>query len=142
MTETTQDLMTPKDMLAAMPAGAVAIEHRTGETWNDGGHWHTLVVRLLDNTHIIITMDSDYNGDMVTSQYNHVPSLEEQLADANRIATDQAAEIARLREALEDAEYDLAQWVECAPELIKAGFNMDGSADVLAKVSAALEAGK
>ena len=59
--------------------------------------------------------------------------------DLHRIATEQAAEIERLREAAEDAEYDLAQWCECAPELIKAGFNMDGTADVLAKVSAALQ---
>ena len=54
-----------------------------------------------------------------------------------------AAALAReavLREALEDAEYDLAQWLECGPELIKAGFNMDGTADVLTKVSAALQA--
>ena len=59
--------------------------------------------------------------------------------DLHRIATEQAVEIERLREALEDAEYDLAQWCECPPELIKAGFNMDGTADVLAKVSAALQ---
>ena len=59
--------------------------------------------------------------------------------DLHRIATEQAVEIARLREALEDAEYDLAQWCECAPELIKAGFNMDGTAGVLSKVSAALQ---
>ena len=59
--------------------------------------------------------------------------------DLHRIATEQAVENERLREALEDAEYDLAQWCECAPELIKAGFNMDGTADVLAKVSAALQ---
>ena len=59
--------------------------------------------------------------------------------DLHRIATEQAAEIGRLLDVLEDAEYDLAQWCECAPELIKAGFNMDGTADVLAKVSAALQ---
>ena len=59
--------------------------------------------------------------------------------DLHRIATEQAVEIERLREALEDAKYDLAQWVECAPELIKAGFNVDGTVDVLAKVSAALQ---
>ena len=59
--------------------------------------------------------------------------------DLHRIATEQAVEIERLREALEDAEYDLAQWCESAPELIKAGFNMDGTEDVLAKVSAALQ---
>ena len=104
MTETPQHLMTPNDMLAAMPAGAVAIEHRTGETWNDGGHWHTLVARLPDNTHILIAMDSDYNGDLVTSQYDYVPSLKEQLAVANCTATDQQAEIERLRAALECAK--------------------------------------
>ena len=59
--------------------------------------------------------------------------------DLHRIATEQGVEIERLREALEDAEYDLAQWVECAPELIRAGFNMGGTAVVLAKVSAALQ---
>ena len=54
-----------------------------------------------------------------------------------------AAALAReavLREALEDAEYDLAQWLKCGPELIKAGFNIDGTADVLTKVNAALQA--
>ena len=59
--------------------------------------------------------------------------------DLHRLATELAAENKRLRDALEDAECDLAQWCECAPELIKAGFNMDGTADVLAKVSAALQ---
>ena len=43
-----------------------------------------------------------------------------------------------LREALEDAEYDLLQWMECSAELVKAGFNMDGTADVVAKIRAAL----
>lgn len=43
-----------------------------------------------------------------------------------------------LRDALEDAEYDLLQWLECSAELVKAGFNMDGIADVARRVRAAL----
>lgn len=46
----------------------------------------------------------------------------------------------QVREALQDAEYDLCQWLACDVWLVKAGFNMDGTAEVVAKVRAALAA--
>jgi len=48
------------------------------------------------------------------------------------------AKVAGLVEAAEDAEYDLLQWLECSKSLTPAGFNMDGTADVTAKLTAAL----
>jgi hypothetical protein len=60
-----------------------------------------------------------------------LPTVERELTAA-------LAREAGLREALEDAEYDLCQWLECGPELINAGFNMDGTAEVIAKARAAL----
>lgn len=56
-------------------------------------------------------------------------------ADALRLP-----KIKALVEAAEDAEYDLLQWLECAEELVKAGFNMDGTAPTVAKLTAALRA--
>lgn len=41
-------------------------------------------------------------------------------------------------EAAEDAEYDLLQWLECSKALTAAGFNMDGTAEVTAKLTAAI----
>jgi len=58
--------------------------------------------------------------------------------DLYRELTAALAREAALRDALSDAEYDLCQWLECAPQLIKAGFNMDGTADVIAKIRATL----
>jgi hypothetical protein len=46
-------------------------------------------------------------------------------------------EIAALVEAAQDAEYDMYQWIECAEHLTKAGFNMDGTPEVAAKLSRA-----
>lgn len=43
-----------------------------------------------------------------------------------------------LREALIAAEDDLSEWLACSDSLIKAGFNMDDTADVVAKARAAL----
>lgn len=43
-----------------------------------------------------------------------------------------------LREALIAAEDDLSEWLGCSDSLNKAGFNMDGTADVVAKARAAL----
>ena len=48
------------------------------------------------------------------------------------------AKVAGLVEAAEDAEYDLLQWLECSKSLTAAGFNMDGTADVTAKRTAAI----
>lgn len=48
------------------------------------------------------------------------------------------ARVAGLAEAAEDAEYDLLQWLECSKALTAAGFNMDGTAEVTAKLTAAL----
>ena len=84
----------PKNMIAAMPDGAIAIEHKTGSTWNDGGSWHSLVARLLDGTHIIIEMQSYYwGGFLKISPHKYLSA---------NVATEQAAEIERLREALSD----------------------------------------
>ena len=61
--------------------------------------------------------------------------------DNDRIAAANAAleaRVAGLVEAAEDAEYDLLQWLECSKALTAAGFNMDGTAEVTAKLTAAL----
>lgn len=65
----------------------------------------------------------------------------EWIADRDRIAAANAAleaKVAGLAEAAEDAEYDLLQWLECSKALTAAGFNMDGTAEVTAKLTAAL----
>lgn len=65
----------------------------------------------------------------------------EWIADRDRIAAANAAleaRVAGLVEAAEDAEYDLLQWLECSKALTAAGFNMDGTAEVTAKLTAAL----
>ena len=59
----------------------------------------------------------------------------DRLADANAVLE---AKVAGLVEAAEDAEYDLLQWLECSKALTAAGFNMDGTAEVTAKLTAAL----
>jgi len=62
-------------------------------------------------------------------------------AERDRLAAANAAleaKVAGLVEAAEDAEYDLLQWLECSKSLTAAGFNMDGTADVTAKLTAAL----
>ena len=134
MTETTQDLLA---RLAGFTPGPWGFEKADDECYGYS-FWSS------DGTNICEFGGEYDNGDQVRGQHpqKYDAALIAAAPDLHRIATEQAAEIARLREVLEDAEYDLAQWVECAPELIKAGFNMDGSADVLAKVSAALDAGK
>ena len=65
----------------------------------------------------------------------------EWIADRDRIAAANAAleaRVAGLVEAAEDAEYDLLQWLECSKALTAAGFNMDGTAEVTSKLTAAL----
>ena len=65
----------------------------------------------------------------------------EWIAERDRLAAANAvleARVAGLVEAAEDAEYDLLQWLECSKSLTAAGFNMDGTADVTAKLTAAL----
>jgi len=47
-------------------------------------------------------------------------------------------DVRALVEAAEDAEYDLLQWIECSEWLTKAGFNMDGTPEVAAKLRATL----
>ncbi len=67
--------------------------------------------------------------------------LAELAAERDRLAAANAvleARVAGLVEAAEDAEYDLLQWLECSKSLTAAGFNMDGTADVTAKLTAAL----
>lgn len=59
----------------------------------------------------------------------------DRLAAGNKALEDK---VARLVGAAEDAEYDLLQWLECSKSLIAAGFNMDGTAEVTAKLTAAL----
>ena len=62
-------------------------------------------------------------------------------AERDRLAAANAAleaKVAGLVEAAEDAEYDLLQWLECSKSLTAAGFNMDGTADVTAKLTAAI----
>ena len=48
------------------------------------------------------------------------------------------AKTAKLVEAARDAEYDLLQWLECGEHLTKAGFNMDGTPEVVRNLTAAL----
>lgn len=69
------------------------------------------------------------------------PELHTLRAERDRLATANAvleAKVAGLVEAAEDAEYDLLQWLECSKALTAAGFNMDGTAEVTAKLTAAL----
>jgi hypothetical protein len=49
-------------------------------------------------------------------------------------------EVKALIRAAQDAEYDLHEWVQCAEWLGKAGFNMDGTPEVLNALSRALAA--
>lgn len=48
--------------------------------------------------------------------------------------------VARLVEAAREAEFDLSEWFECRGELIKAGFNMDGTEGIRDRLRAALAA--
>ena len=48
--------------------------------------------------------------------------------------------VARLVEAAREAEFDLSEWLECRGELIKAGFNMDGTEGLRDRLRAALAA--
>ena len=67
--------------------------------------------------------------------------LAELAVERDRLAAANAAleaKVAGLAEAAEDAEYDLLQWLECSKALTAAGFNMDGTAEVTAKLTAAL----
>lgn len=69
------------------------------------------------------------------------PELHTLRAERDRLAAANAvleAKVAGLVEAAEDAEYDLLQWLECSKALTAAGFNMDGTAEVTAKLTAAL----
>lgn len=70
-----------------------------------------------------------------------VERAEKAEAERDRLAAANAvleAKVAGLVEAAEDAEYDLLQWLECSKALTVAGFNMDGTAEVTAKLTAAL----
>lgn len=65
----------------------------------------------------------------------------EWIADRDRLVAANSkleAKVAGLAEAAEDAEYDLLQWLECSKALTAGGFNMDGTAEVTAKLTAAL----
>lgn len=71
----------------------------------------------------------------------HQRRAEKAEADRDRLAAANAAleaQVARLVEAAEDAEYDLLQWLECSKSLTAAGFNMDGTAEVTSKLTAAI----
>ena len=48
--------------------------------------------------------------------------------------------VARLVWAAREAEFDLSEWFECRGELIKAGFNMDGTEGIRDRLRAALAA--
>lgn len=63
------------------------------------------------------------------------PEVAQLVAEAEARGMERAAGLA---EAAEDAEYDLLQWLECSKALTAAGFNMDGTAEVTAKLTAAL----
>ena len=48
--------------------------------------------------------------------------------------------VARLVAAAREAEFDLSEWLECRGELVKAGFNMDGTEGIRDRLRAALAA--
>jgi len=134
MTETAQQLV---DRLTGFTPNTVAVEmkhsfhiHRKGDTACYQG-------RRAD----VIYWDKNHTGVAHNPLYDEAKAnaaLYAAAADLHRHVVDLLAREAVLREAMEDAEYDLCQWLECGPELIKAGFNMDGTAEVIAKVRAAL----
>lgn len=49
-------------------------------------------------------------------------------------------DVARLVDAAREAEFDLSEWFECRGDLIKAGFNMDGTEGIRDRLRAALAA--
>jgi uncharacterized membrane protein len=57
----------PQNMLDQMPDGASLVYHRTGETWNDGGRWHTIVYRV-NGQFFRVRMGSDYVPDRLTTE--------------------------------------------------------------------------
>ena len=61
-------------------------------------------------------------------------------ADLARPSQAGDARVARLVEAAREAEFDLSEWLECRGELIKAGFNMDGTEGIRDRLRAALAA--
>lgn len=60
------------------------------------------------------------------------------LKEAETALAAERAKTAKLVEAARDAEYDLLQWLECGEHLTKAGFNMDGTPEVVRNLTAAL----
>lgn len=71
-------------------------------------------------------------------QYDeNVNRIHQQALAENALAAERAR-VAKLVEAARDAEYDLLQWLECGEHLTKAGFNMDGTPEVVRNLTAAL----
>lgn len=57
----------PQNMLDLMPEGASLVYHKTGETWNDGGRWHTIVYRH-EGRLFRVRMESDYAPHRLVTQ--------------------------------------------------------------------------
>ena len=122
------------------------LEGTTPGPWRaDGEPWNRIVWSSADNRVCFMAHSSGLNDARDTATSNLVAAapdlartviaLHAQLADAKAVLE---AKVAGLVEAAEDAEYDLLQWLECSKALTAAGFNMDGTAEVTAKLTAAL----
>lgn len=127
------------DLITAEEAGKL-LDGTTPGPWElDGFRPHTAHVWPVDGCDDPITGEIDIdNAHLIAAAPDlarTVIALHAQLADAKAVLE---AKVAGLVEAAEDAEYDLLQWLECSKALTAAGFNMDGTADVTAKLTAAL----
>lgn len=120
---------------AALRGAAVAVSERAD--WPEDDHGRTLHPGLFARVATVIL-------DLIPQPAS--AALDKLIAEAvnaerDALAATNAAleaKVAGLVEAAEDAEYDLLQWLECSKSLTAAGFNMDGTADVTAKLTAAI----
>ena len=56
----------PQTMLDVLSEGDEVVYHKEGSTWNDGGSYHTIVVKTLRDNYIRVHMASDYRPTELT----------------------------------------------------------------------------
>lgn len=55
----------PKQIMDAVPSDSVLVEAFHGETWNDGGSWHSAIFKLPDGNLLRVKMESDYHPNIL-----------------------------------------------------------------------------
>ena len=53
-------------------AGAELVDHKGGQTWNDGGRWNIWIYELPDGTFWKVDQQSDYSPAVIVSQVKRV----------------------------------------------------------------------